>query len=160
MPPSAIPLPPDAMAAVARGQTVEAIRIVREATGLGLREARDAVEAHAARMQPSSQDAGTTTGFVFPEVAAAAIARGEFINAIALLRKANPRLDLKAAKEAVEGFRLDPARASGPTKRNVHSQYAARVPTVVAGDSGRHGLVLLVVVVALAALAWWWVGGP
>ncbi|MDP3701140.1 MAG: ribosomal protein L7/L12 [Hylemonella sp.] len=40
-------LPPAALAAMASGQKIEAIKLVREATGLGLKEAKDAVEAAA-----------------------------------------------------------------------------------------------------------------
>jgi ribosomal L7/L12-like protein len=37
-------LPPDAIAAIDRGELIEAIKRVREHTGLGLREAKEAVE--------------------------------------------------------------------------------------------------------------------
>jgi hypothetical protein len=157
MPPN-IPLPPEAAAAVARGQTIAAIKILRAATGMSLKDAKDAVEAHAMRIPAPPPGAGATTGFVFPEVAAAAIARGEFLEAIALLRKANSRLDLATAKEAVDTFRRGQAQAD-PTKHHMPPRHAARVPTVVAGDSGRHGPVLLAVAVALAAVVLWFVGG-
>ncbi|WP_158290222.1 ribosomal protein L7/L12 [Ramlibacter sp. WS9] len=39
-------LPAPALDALARGQTIEAIRLVREQTGLGLKEAKDAVDAY------------------------------------------------------------------------------------------------------------------
>lgn len=39
-------LPPDAAMALARGNRIEAIKLVRHETGLGLKEARDWVEAH------------------------------------------------------------------------------------------------------------------
>ena len=39
-------LPDAAIAAIARGQLIEAIKIVREATGLGLKEAKDLVDQH------------------------------------------------------------------------------------------------------------------
>lgn len=37
-------LPPDAIAAIERGEFIEAIKHVREHTGLGLKEAKDAVD--------------------------------------------------------------------------------------------------------------------
>lgn len=40
MPPSDIRLPPEAAAALARGELILAIKIMREATGLGLKEAK------------------------------------------------------------------------------------------------------------------------
>jgi ribosomal protein L7/L12 len=39
------PLPADVAAALSRGQKIEAIRLMREQTGLGLKEAKEAVEA-------------------------------------------------------------------------------------------------------------------
>ena len=41
------PLPPEALAALGRGDKIGAIKIVRAAHGIGLKEAKDAVEAHA-----------------------------------------------------------------------------------------------------------------
>ena len=43
------PLPPAAEDALARGRVIEAIKIVREARGLGLKEAKDVVDAHRGR---------------------------------------------------------------------------------------------------------------
>jgi hypothetical protein len=43
--PSSI-LPPDVRAALDRGQKIEAIKLMRERTGLGLKEAKDAVETY------------------------------------------------------------------------------------------------------------------
>ncbi len=47
MPESRPPLPSEALAALERGNKIEAIKIVRAAQGIGLKEAKDAVEAHA-----------------------------------------------------------------------------------------------------------------
>lgn len=44
-----VALPPDAIAAAYRGNLIEAIKITREKTGVGLKEAKDAVEAHLGR---------------------------------------------------------------------------------------------------------------
>ena len=44
------PLPQNVLEAIRRGNLVEAIKLVREQTGLGLKEAHDAVEAAASRM--------------------------------------------------------------------------------------------------------------
>jgi hypothetical protein len=40
------PLPPEAAQALARGRKIEAIKLVRQHTGLGLKDAKDLVEAH------------------------------------------------------------------------------------------------------------------
>lgn len=41
------PLPAEVIAAVQRGEKIEAIKILRERTGIGLKDAKDAVEAWA-----------------------------------------------------------------------------------------------------------------
>lgn len=46
MPEDPVKLPPDAIAALMRGNMIEAIKCVRNATGLGLKEAKDAVDFH------------------------------------------------------------------------------------------------------------------
>lgn len=48
------PLPPAAVAALQAGNKIEAIRMVREARNLGLKEAKDAVDAYLAT-QPALQ---------------------------------------------------------------------------------------------------------
>ena len=45
---SHLPLPPAALAALQRGQKIEAIKIVRETQFLGLKEAKDCVEQYVA----------------------------------------------------------------------------------------------------------------
>lgn len=160
MPPTPVPLPPEAAAALARGQPVLAIRLLREATGMGLKDARDAVQSHVMRSSPGTPASSSSTsgGFVFPEAAAAAVARGDFIAAIAMLREANPRLDLKAAKDAVGHFRQGAPSPSKALQSKARPHYPARVPTVMAGDRGSHGWILGVVAVAIAALVWWLLG--
>ena len=61
MPDSRRPFPPAAVAALSNGNKIEAIKILREEWGLGLKEAKDAVEAYiktqpalAATMQEAS----------------------------------------------------------------------------------------------------------
>ena len=57
------PLPADVIAAAQRGEKIEAIKILRERTGLGLKEAKDAVEAFADGHAPSfGNGAGATSG--------------------------------------------------------------------------------------------------
>jgi len=161
MSPNASPLPPEAAAALARGELIQAIKLLRASTGLGLKDAKDVVEAHAARRTPgpSPSPPGASNRFVFPEAAAAAVARGDFITAIAQLRSANPQLDLKTAKEAVDHFRRGMPASRNASQPKVQAQYSARVPTVMAGDRGSHVWLLGVIVVALVALAWWLFSG-
>ncbi len=42
-------IPPDAVNALSRGLLIEAVKVTRQATGLGLKEAKDAVEAYLAQ---------------------------------------------------------------------------------------------------------------
>ncbi len=91
-------LPPDVLAALARGNKIEAIGLLREATGLSLVAAKAAVEAGA-----SADDAPTqsTAISVLPPQVAAELARGNKIEAIKLLRNATG-FGLKEAKDAVD----------------------------------------------------------
>jgi hypothetical protein len=54
--PQISPLPTDAAVALQRGNKIEAIKIVRRASGLGLKEAKDLVEANLSA-EPSLQAA-------------------------------------------------------------------------------------------------------
>ncbi|MBC7988614.1 MAG: ribosomal protein L7/L12 [Luteimonas sp.] len=158
-------LPPDAIDALARGETIEAIKRVRAATGLGLKEAKDLVDAyrhpgggatsHAPGSGPSIAgralnvtDASTAGGaLIVPSAAATALQRGNIIEAIKLIRDAN-RLGLKEAKDAVEHLRTGPQT---PSPLHAHPR---RMPTVMQGDRGLGGWIVLAAVV-ITAFAWW-----
>lgn len=170
MPPNAIELPPEAAHALARGQPVRAIKLLRQATGLSLKDAKDVVDVAAreqrgaralGRMTGVDQPGGASAGFVLPPDAAAAVAQGRFIEAIALLRGANPQLDLKSAQAAIDDYLHPPSESASPparSKRHVRTP-SARVPTVVAGDSGSALWLLALVLLVLAAVLAWWLGG-
>lgn len=95
-------------ARVARGKMIEAIKALREATGLGLREAKEAVDAiHAGRdpllpMHEARAESSIHQGAWLDEVRAL-LARGEKIAAIKRYRLATGA-GLKEAKEAVEAM--------------------------------------------------------
>lgn len=149
-------LPPEAAAALARGDLVGAVQGVREATGLSLKDAHDLVRARANNL-------GRATGggsqeqdeFEFPPAAAAAVARGEFVNAIALLREANPQLNLKAARDAVEHVRRGALPTADQPVKNALSDYPPRVPTVVAGDRGSRGWLTVMLAVVSGVFVLW-----
>lgn len=88
------------------GQKIEAIKLLREATGMGLAEARDAVEAaeHGTPLPPHSalarQSAPAPPGGLPADVRAAASA-GDRIGAIKLLRQ-RTGLGLKEAKDLLD----------------------------------------------------------
>jgi ribosomal protein L7/L12 len=99
MPDPSGPLPADVLEAVERGHTLEAIKRLRAATGLGLKEAKDAIDAHL-RGDPVSVDLPASTG-PLPPLVIESLRRGDKIGAIKLLRHATG-LDLKEAKDAVD----------------------------------------------------------
>lgn len=112
------PLPADAVAAIDRGHLIEAIRIVRERTGLGLKESKDAVERHVAgdltplHENPLGSDGDDGPGHsqrpvsALPEAARAAMARGEKLEAVKLVREALG-IGLAQAKALVESEGYD-----------------------------------------------------
>lgn len=95
-------------ALVAAGKNIEAIQLLREATGLGLADARNVIDAAARgaplpaelrhRLDPTAADAGADD---LPADVLAAAAAGNRIEAIRLLR-AHRRLGLKEAKDLLD----------------------------------------------------------
>ncbi len=85
-------------AALAAGNKIEAVKLCRELSGLGLAEAKAYVESLAV---PAQNPAGETKPTNLAAVTAA-IFSGEMIQAIKLHRAAHPGMGLKEAKEAVE----------------------------------------------------------
>src|SRR5262245_17299284 len=90
-------LPEDVRDALSRGDKIAAIRLLREQTGLGLAEAKAAVEAG---LTPSPPATWPESEQLPPEVTAALIT-GNKIEAIKLLRQATG-LGLKAAKDRLD----------------------------------------------------------
>ncbi|MCP9850375.1 ribosomal protein L7/L12 [Cyanobium sp. Morenito 9A2] len=99
------PIPSDVQAAWDRGDRIGALRTLRERTGLGLKEAKEALESGAVAIRPGTAFLGTPLrrplGTSLPAAVHAAIARGATIEAIKLTRQATG-LGLKEAKEAVD----------------------------------------------------------
>lgn len=96
------------------GRKIEAIKRYRELTGLGLREAKDAVEAMAIAMETGRPVSLPPKSSVLREVHDAEIEQqirtGHLIDAIKLYRE-KTGVGLKEAKDAVEAWR-DRIRAS------------------------------------------------
>lgn len=93
-------LPPQVLHAMERGQQIEAIRLLREATGLGLKEAKDAIDAHLrgeSVMLPSAGGMPDST----PTDVVEALQRGHKIEAVRRMR-AHTGLGLKESKERVD----------------------------------------------------------
>src|SRR3546814_15817131 len=109
---------------VCSSDLVAAVKAVREATGMSLKDAHDLVRAHANRPGGARVDASGRVEFEFPPAAAAAVARGELVEAIALLPAANPQPSLTNARDAVEHFR----RGALPTADQPAEQVLSESP--------------------------------
>jgi ribosomal protein L7/L12 len=92
MPDTVPPIPDDVLDAVKRGNTIEAIKRLREATGLGLKEAKDVIDAQAR---------GGFISDTLPPDAVEALVRGDKIAAIKIVRQ-HMGVGLKEAKGAVD----------------------------------------------------------
>lgn len=143
-------------AALQRGEVIEAIRLLREGTGLGLREARDAVEAlqrigggiTSMEIEPGAHGAGAHGSqhaheLRLPPEVVKALSQGNVIEAIKRLRALQP-MALRDAKALVERHR----QATKPR----------HTPTVAPGDSGG-GLWMWIVLALIAIAGWMWWGG-
>ncbi|MCM5682664.1 ribosomal protein L7/L12 [Schlegelella sp. S2-27] len=104
------PLPENVVEALEAGRTIEAIKRLRDATGVSLKEAKDEIDAH---LQ------GSWTGTPAPRLSTPglplpvqqALQRGNKIEAIRLLRE-HTGLGLKEAKDRVEAAEASAGDAS------------------------------------------------
>ncbi len=128
-----------ARAALAAGNLLEAIRIVREDSGLGLREAKELVEAHAAGRSESlsTQDAASTD---LPLAAIAFLEQGQLIAAVRATR-GRSGIGLKDAKDRVDRYLAE------------HAGTRQRFQGRVAAERARWRSLALLLLVA-AVLAW------
>lgn len=109
MRPTGSALPPDVLASLDEGQVIEAIKRLRAATGLGLKEAKDLIDAHLAGDAVSMAAPAQPTQV--PDAVRQALAEGHKIEAIRLLRD-HEGLGLKEAKDrvdAIEQLMAEPA---------------------------------------------------
>jgi hypothetical protein len=84
MPSPTDPLPPDVLDALARGNKIEAIKLLRGHTGLGLKEAKDAVEASGVvatgrKLSPGEVPRSSPAGWWLSALAIAAVAAYYFL---------------------------------------------------------------------------------
>lgn len=134
-------IPSSAQADWDSGRKIQAIKAVREATGLGLDEARRILES--GTLDPGRQD--IAPGQPLPADVRAALETGNKIEAIRLLRESTG-LGLKEAKERVEAAGTD-----------VRSSQAGVAPGLAPGEIPRGGNRfpgVIVVAVAVALAAW------
>lgn len=94
-------LPDSVLQALQEGQTIEAIKLLRQSSGLGLKEAKDRIDAYQqGKPIPATASA---SGTLLPASVQAALNSGNKIEAIKLLRE-QTGLGLKEAKDAVEAM--------------------------------------------------------
>jgi len=93
---------------LAQGKKIEAIKLVREQTGMGLKEAKDYVEAYAAGKRPGLPPpasrptaASAAPSATVQDAARALVAQGKKIEAIKLVRE-QTGMGLKEAKDYVD----------------------------------------------------------
>ena len=137
-------LPAEAIAALSRGQVVEAVKIVRDKTGLGLKESKDLVDAYRDGEVPPRDEAMRARlesiagkhGFKVPEEAMTAMERG----------------DLKTALE-----RLRQAKDASP-QTALHAGHAPRATSTVSRETRRNGWVWILLFAAAIAAAGFWFG--
>ncbi len=162
-------LPPEAIAALARGNFIEAIKITRDRTGMDLKSSKEAVERYAnseAGGEAPAQDTGWADGqaqagsaqgsrpAVVPPAALAALARGKKVEAVKITRDATG-LGLADAKRLVDA-QIDPAAADiGHLPSN-----ASANPMLEPGRVSGGGFKWLpfLIIVLLAVLAWVFLG--
>jgi len=92
-----------AKAAADAGNTVEAIKLQREATGCDLLTAKTAVDAYRQGHEGGATTAVATEPGHLPAEAVALLEQGQLIDAIRCVREAH-QLGLKEAKESVEQY--------------------------------------------------------
>jgi ribosomal protein L7/L12 len=161
-------LPPEAVRALKRGQLIEAIKIVRDSTGMDLKSAKEAVERYAHRQQyqpdwPDEGDGARTgpdiamqdRGFAsMPSIALAALAQGNKIEAIRLTREATG-LDLAAAKRLVENHENPPVGAFGHLPSEIPRHPMAEPGRV---QPGSYSWLPVVIILLAAVVAWMYFG--
>lgn len=130
-------LPPDVLDALQRGNIIEAIKLLRASTGLGLKEAKDAIEAH--KNGKPLPDARIKTAGGLPANVMEALQRGDKIEAIRLLRE-QTGFGLKEAKDAVDDSEAAPYSGSSDL-----------APGEVPRSGKSYSWVVILIVIAVAA---------
>ncbi|MDR6672622.1 hypothetical protein [Xanthomonas sp. 1678] len=146
--------------ALARGEIIKAIKLLRDQSGMDLRSAKQQVDAwlQAGAAQTVAEMLHRQAGSEPPQAAASAqaqtgglppaalqaLGQGQFLQAIKLTREQHPGMGLREAKELVERY------------RDRNAPRAGTPPTVATGD--RPGAWLwgtLILLLAVAAAFWW-----
>lgn len=161
-------LPPEAVLALKRGQLIEAIKIVREKSGMDLKASKEAVERYARRVQDqpdwnegdwgrSAPDAAMQDrGFAsMPSTALTALAQGNKVEAVRLTREATG-LGLADAKRLVENHENPAVGDFGHLPSDIPRNPMAEPGRV---QPGSFSWMPVVVLLLIMAMAWMYFGG-
>lgn len=161
-------LDPDTLAEVRRqldaGNKIAAIKVVREATGLGLAEAKALVEAIESGVSTTATSIDLTDAE--GERIKALLLDGKQVEAIKLLREASQsRVDLKTARGMIQTYLTHLTEAGGAAKAETHftdEAAAGRDSTIERAGGGplRAIFRFLVVATLLGGLVVWSLGWP
>jgi ribosomal protein L7/L12 len=144
-------LPPTVIAALRRDNAIEAIRLLRAASGVGLEEAKAAIEAYRQNAPATGFDAAPRAPASMPAAVVEALQNGNKIEAIRRLREHVDNMSLKDAKDAIEGFRVARMNQAPSTSFNTA---AGLSPGQVAPSHGRWLWIVAVVIAAALAFAY------
>jgi ribosomal protein L7/L12 len=140
-------LPAPVLDALQRGNLIEAVKLMRGTGGLGLQEAKQALDAYQRSKAPPSKPGAPPSDFpkaalggTLPPNVVEALQRGNKIEAIRRMRE-QTGIGLKEAKDAVELFRQMHPRPDDPS------------PGEVRGSDG--GLRWLVILALVCLLGYW-----
>ena len=158
-------LPPEAIAALQRGSLIEAIKIVRDKTGMDLKSSKEAVERYAngegapadwqegdwGRGEPEGAGMQGNGPAAVPSAALSALAKGNKVEAVRLTREATG-LGLAEAKQLVENHQNPAAGDFGHLPSGIPTNPMAEPGRVSQGGSKLLPIVIVVLVVVLAWL--------
>jgi ribosomal protein L7/L12 len=140
-------LPPEVLRALEQGKLIEAIKLLRQTRGLGLKEAKHAVDSHMGR-SPPPRAAAPRAQHAPPPVSVnsdqsgvlAALQAGNKVEAIRRMRN-NTGMGLQQAKEAVEVLE----------GKSVLHQQGGLAPGEVPPSGSRFNWIVLAIAAALVA---------
>lgn len=146
-----IRFPAEAIAALTKGDIIVAIKLVRSANGMDLRDAKEAVDAYLAGERGFSIDASEVSKEVradiggLPSEALDALANGKRIEAVKIVRE-HYGLHLKEAKDKVDAYL---------GKHPSHYRQAIQTTTVQRDRMLPRGWWIIVGLALLAAFYFW-----
>ena len=153
-----ISLPDNVLSALAKGDKMQAVRLLREQTGLGLHEAKAAVESYVPNEDGHDSHRAfhhSTASGDLPHRVVAAWQRGHKVDAVRLLRE-QTGLGLKEAKDTLEAAHI-PANATGFAEP---APLASATTSPGAEPKTGERTMWVVGALVLAALAYYFLVGP